>query len=89
MLSSKRDAVPRNTPTFIFNQNAENVLNAASSDGESNLQDWFGGRHDIEISEDVIGLGSYGKTLTVLYDINIPDEEDDEDALIESRWPRF
>jgi hypothetical protein len=85
----KRSVVPRNTPTFIFNQNADNVRNAISTEGSSNLQDWFGGRHSIEISEDVIGLGSYGKTLTVLYDIDVPDEDDDEDALIESWRPRF
>jgi hypothetical protein len=85
----KRDAVPRHTPTFIFNQNAENVRYAINSEGTSNLQDWFGGRHNIEIREDVIGLGSYGKTLTVLYDIDVPDEDDDEDSLIESWRPRF
>lgn len=85
----KREAVPRNTATFVFNQNAENVRYSGSTDGTSNLQDWFGGRHSIEISEDVIGLGSYGKTLTVLYDIDVPDEDDDEESLRESWRPRF
>jgi hypothetical protein len=39
----------------------------------------------------VIGLGSYGKTLTVLYDIDLPDEEErtDEDSMRESWKPRF
>lgn len=88
----KRDALPRNTPTFIFNQNVENVRNANSTDGTSSLQDWFGGRYNIEVSEDVIGLGSYGKTLTVLYDIDVPDEgeeDDDDESLIKSWQPRF
>lgn len=87
----KREALPRNTQTFAFNQNAENVRRAVRTDGTSNLQDWFGGRHSIEISEDVIGLGSYGKTLTVLYDIDLPDAEDEEDeeSMIESWIPRF
>ena len=37
------------------------------------------------------GLGSYGKTLTVLYNIELPDEEeeDDERSLEESWTPRF
>jgi hypothetical protein len=50
-----------------------------------------GGRRRIAIDEDVIGLGSYGKTLTVLYNINVPEpeEEEDEAALIESWTPRF
>jgi hypothetical protein len=28
----------------------------------------------------MIGLGSYGKTLTVLYGIELPDEDDQDDA---------
>ena len=27
---------------------------------------WFGGKRKIEISEDVVGLGRYGKTLTIV-----------------------
>jgi hypothetical protein len=55
------------------------------------LQDWFGGPYDIEITEDVIGLGSYGKTLTVLYDIDLPDEEEreQESSMRDSWTPRF
>jgi hypothetical protein len=38
----------------------------------------------------MIGLGSYGKTLTVLYGIELPDEDDqDDDSLQESWTPRF
>lgn len=87
----KREAVPRNTPTFAFNQDGENVRRALRIEETSSLQHWFGGRRSIEISEDVIGLGRYGKTLTVLYDIKVPDpeEEEDEEALIESWTPRF
>ncbi len=87
----KREAVPRNTPTFAFNQDDENVRRAVRIEDTSNLQDWFGGHRSIEVSEDVIGLGRYGKTLTVLYDIDLPseDEEEDEAALVESWTPRF
>lgn len=87
----KRAAVPRSAPTFAFNQDAENVRRAVRLEEASNLQDWFGGHRRIAISEDVIGLGSYGKTLTVLYGIVVPDAEDeqDEESLIESWTPRF
>lgn len=87
----KREVLPRNTPTFSFNQDSENVRRAVYVNEMSNLQDWFGGHRSIEISEDVIGLGGYGKTLTVLYDIAVPDAEDEEDehSLIESWTPRF
>ncbi|MCK9532263.1 MAG: ImmA/IrrE family metallo-endopeptidase [Gammaproteobacteria bacterium] len=62
----KREAVPRDTPTFQFSAEVENVRRGARVEASSNLQAWFGGRHDVEISEDVVGLGRYGKTLTVL-----------------------
>ncbi|MGE6385418.1 ImmA/IrrE family metallo-endopeptidase [Pseudomonas sp. NPDC078416] len=87
----KRAAIPRNSATFYFNQVPENVLHAARIEATSNLQDWFGGRRSIEISEDVVGLGRYGRTLTVLHDINVPepDDEEEEESLIESWTPRF
>lgn len=87
----KREGVPRNTATYAFNQVVVNVLHGVRVEEVSNFQEWFGGRRSIEISEDVVGLGRYGKTLTVLYDINIPEPEDEEDeeALIESWTPRF
>lgn len=87
----KREAIPRGTATYEFNQDVENVRRAKRADGTSSLQVWFGGRHHIAVTEDVIGLGAYGKTLTVLYDINAPDEEEQEDerALIESWTPSF
>jgi hypothetical protein len=86
----KREALPRNTPTFAFNQDAGKVRQAARVTATSNFKDWFGGRLSIEMGEDVIGLGGYGKTLTVLYEIDIPDEdEEDEEKLIESWTPRF
>lgn len=89
----KDEAIPRNTPTFAFNQKVDNVRRAVRIQESSNLQDWFGGRRSIEISEDVVGLGAYGKTLTVLYGIAVPDAEDEEDdddeSLVESWTPHF
>jgi hypothetical protein len=87
----KREALPRGTATFDFNKDDANVRSGAHVDGTSNLQDWFGGGYDIEVTEDVISLGGYGKTLTVLYDINLPDEEEraDEDSMRDSWKPQF
>jgi hypothetical protein len=87
----KREALPRSTATFEFNKDSANVKAGARADGTSNLQDWFGGPYDTEITEDVIGLGSYGKTLTVLYDIELPDEEERacEDSIQQSWKPQF
>lgn len=88
----KRDIVPENTVTYAFNQNVDRVRRADRDEGRPNMQDWFFGRLRTDIREEVLGLGSYGKTLTILWDINIqddPDDDDSEDALIESWTPRF
>ncbi len=86
-----KEPLSRITETYAFNQNSERVRRGETVDGGSELQDWFGGRHQIEIKEDVVGLGVYGRTLTVLSAIELPDEEDedDEETLVERCTPRF
>lgn len=83
--------VPRTTNTFAFNNAPENVTRGYRVEGVSNLQQWFGGQRSISLSEDVIGLGRYGKTLTVLYELELPEpeEEEEENELIESWTPKF
>lgn len=87
----KHTALPRSTATYAFNQDASKVRSGEQADGTSSLQNWFGGSYDIEVTEDVIGLGSYGKTLTVLYEIDLPDEEEreEEESMRDSWSARF
>jgi Zn-dependent peptidase ImmA (M78 family) len=87
----KREGLPRNSATFAFNKDSANVLHSVRVEETSNLQHWFGGQRSTEINEDVVGLGRYGKTLTVLYGADIPDPEDEEDerSLFDSWTPRF
>ena len=88
----KRELLPKDTVTFTFNRDASRVRNADRAEGTSNLQDWFGARRNLEITEEVIGLGSYEKTLTVLTvldDLPDPEETEEEDELVESWKPKF
>ena len=87
----KCQAVPRTTPTLAFNRDLDKVRRADRIEETSDLQTWFGGAQSIELREDVIGLGRYGKTLTVLHGIEFPEDqdEDDDQALTESWTPRF
>jgi len=81
---------PVGSVTATFNSDKGNVERAARAVGKSALQDWFNGPHRQEVVEEVVGLGSYGKTLTVLTGMEPPDElEDEEDDLEESWTPRF
>lgn len=83
--------LPRDTVTFRFNQHTNNVISGATAEGEARLLDWFGSRGEYELYEEVMGLGSYGKTLTVLTLESLPDQEEieEEDEMIESWQPRF
>lgn len=87
----KGQAVPKGTTTCAFNSSADKVKQSERMKGTSVLQDWFGGSRNIKINEDVIGLGTYGKTLTVLYGIELPDEEEEYEGerLKESWEPKF
>ncbi len=85
----KGQTVPRNSVTHSFNQNKENIKNGENDAGNSSFMDWFGGNHDFEIEEEVIGLGSYGKTLTILTVTEDLEELEEQDELEESWAPRF
>ncbi len=87
----KGTPLPLYTLTRTFNSDTNNVVLAKQVEGNTNLQDWFGGDLDIEMLEEVVGLGSYGRTLTVLSISSLPDQEDleEENELIESWVPRF
>lgn len=76
--------VPSGTTTARFNADSTNVQHGRQLEGSTMLDLWFDGAPEIEIEEDVVGLGSYGKTLTVLFapdgiDTDDEDSEDDED----------
>lgn len=79
-----------NCITRTFNCESDNVLSAKRVCGETTLENWFGGSGDITLDEEVIGLGNYGFTLTVLSSDTLPvapDENDeDEEKDLEDRW---
>lgn len=86
--------VPTNTVTARFNADAPRVVRAERDEDEIDVLDWLSGKRSSMVKEEVIGLGRYGKTLTVLSSRKIgqeayADEGDDEDDLVERWTPRF
>ena len=75
----KGDFLPSGTATAEFNAIPANVDQAKKEEGGSALDDWFDGAPEVEVNEDVVGLGSYGKTLTVLFTDEDLEDEDDHD----------
>lgn len=83
--------LPQNSYTYEFNQSDSNVSKCLRTNGSTTLSEWFSCELEYEVFEEVIGLGGYGKTLTVLSLEVIPDQEeiDEEDKLIDSWNPKF
>jgi Zn-dependent peptidase ImmA (M78 family) len=79
--------------TRKFNADAANVLRAERAIDETDLATWFDGPNRIALDEEIIGLGKYGYTLTVLTSEALPDDpldREDEDSELEKSWtPRF
>lgn len=87
--------VPRGTATAQLNATASRVADGARAEADIDIMDWLGGVRSVRSTEQVIGLGSYGKTLTVITCPSVQDEtygedvgEDEQDLI--ARWtPRF
>ena len=77
--------------TRSFNAHPANVEDRASACAPTTLDAWFGGA-ELPLDEEVVGLGAYGRTLTILSNEAVeadPDDEDEERDLEESWTPRF
>lgn len=85
----KGSAIPKGTKTSLLTQ--DQVRNSARAEGSSDLVSWFRSEIDCEIYEEVIGLGDYGKSLTVLSCNDLPDPEElQEEEEMEDSWnPKF
>jgi hypothetical protein len=83
----KGSVLPRESLTRTFNQRPENVSTAQEANNDTDVNAWFHTDHEVDASEEVIGLGAYGKTLTVIT-ADIPDE-DEEHAERGWRPPHF
>lgn len=73
----KGEGIPPQSQTAAFNEDQNNILSGAKEESSSYLDAWFPGAQSEEINEDVIGLGGYGKTLTVLFfEESLTDDDD-------------
>ena len=91
----KGSPVPKTTETAWLNANPERILRSDRSEREIDVMDWLGGTKSVLVWEEVVGLGRYGKTLTILSSASIGQEdaeedgEEDDESIIERWTPRF
>jgi Zn-dependent peptidase ImmA (M78 family) len=74
-------ALPRKSLTYNFNLNSLNINQSKRETEDTDFMLWFQADREIMATEEVVGLGSYGKTLTV---ITADADEVNEDE--ESKW---
>jgi len=91
----KGTPVPQGTVTAKLNANARRVADGERDEADIDVMDWLGGNRSVRANEQVVGLGNYGKTLTMITCPSVQDEtygdddEEDEEDLA-ARWtPRF
>lgn len=89
----RKDSTLPSSATKRFNSDPANVLKAGQVQAETSLDTWFDGNSRIALDEEIIGLGSYGFTLTILSSETLPEDPDqelDEEAELIEQWtPRF
>jgi Zn-dependent peptidase ImmA (M78 family) len=91
----KGTPLPAGTVTESFNARPENVRTGQKVSGDGNLRDWMDTDRGYAVTEEVVGLGQYGRTLTVLTcksltaRVEEAEDDDDQEKLIESWTPRF
>lgn len=83
----KGGVLPRDSLTRAFNQRPENISSAKEEVDDTDVAGWFHVDQEIDAIEEVVWLGSYGMTLTVIT-AEVPDE-DDEESVCGWRPPQF
>lgn len=87
----KRDSLPTNVPSAKFSCHREWIQACNISVEGGRLSAWFPGVADREVEEDVIGLGSYERLLTVLMTEELESEDEEENEVGDDyidRWKR-
>lgn len=92
----KNSGIPDGTTTARFNKDPKNVAQSKRVTSSSTMDAWFDCGGSLEVVEEVVGLGSYGRTLTVLWGESLPDPDEEEESeendlenmLPSDRWRR-
>jgi len=91
----KGTPVPPGTVTAAMMEETNAQPQDVCSVDEVDIVEWFGGELSIQMQEEVVELGSYGRFLTVLtcsdlVDEGFMDQDEESDEVLEESWkPRF
>jgi hypothetical protein len=71
-------SIPDTCPTASMWSKSSELAAGTRSEGTSILSDWIEDAPDIEVAEDSVWLGTYGKCLTVLSLDEVPDDDEED-----------
>lgn len=83
---SRNTKVPTNSATHRLSEDKDAILNGGEDGDSASASDWFhGASGNATLTEEVIGLGKFGRTLTIL---TLEESDEDEDS---QHWeePKF
>ena len=75
----KSDSLPPNVPSALFSKRLDWIKAGELAEDQCRLERWFPSVPDREVEEDIVGLGSYERLLTVLLTDEIDSEQDEEE----------
>lgn len=91
-IPKKGSAVPESSVAFEIGSYIQKVHSAEQASEEIDVIDWLGGTRSINVAEQTVGLGRYGKVLTILSSEEIGHEDQNDvldDELTDGWTPRF
>ena len=74
----KGEVVPADTETFHFNKDKAKIGSSQKESNDTDLQNWLDIEQSVPALEEIIGLGKYGKTLTIITPEASSDDIDDD-----------
>ncbi len=88
---AKESPVPAHSLTAQFNKKTKQIPQTGYEENEIDVRAWLSGNKSFQVKEEVQGLGSYGKTLTILSYAGDIEEvlNDEEEKLLDSWTPHF
>ena len=81
--------LPTGTISAMLASSPSKVREGKRTSADVDLRTWLDGRTAVTATEEAVGLGSYGKVLTVLTTEELSDDVDEEEELTDSWTPRF
>jgi Zn-dependent peptidase ImmA (M78 family) len=83
------DVVPSGTGAALLHASPKRIAENERLDCETRGEDWFRSFKDVELFEETVGMGAFGRTLSVITTVDaLPDEGEDEDDGDDRSWNR-